>query len=143
MRHSPHLKSSQAANSDQSGDDINITPLMDVVFILLVFFVVTTSFVREQGIDLARPSQAPQTPEAEAPNIALYVDTNDYYRLNGRVIEAGALAANLQRQHAVQPNAKLIIVADRSARTESLVRAVDQGHLAGFASISVTAVVNP
>jgi len=56
--------------------EINITPMLDIVFIMLIFFIVTTSFVREKGLDISRPSQDPETIEQQDDNLPILVRIN-------------------------------------------------------------------
>ena len=118
--------------------DINITPMLDVVFILLIFFIVTTSFVKEKGIDVARPQKhdTPQKVEDKDP-IVVKIDSSSNITIKGRVIELSAVRANLERERAERPKSPMIIAAHPDAETKSLVTVLDSAKIVGIASISV------
>lgn len=127
------------SEDDEAGNlEINLTPLIDMVFILLIFFVVTSSFVKESGIEVSRPSA--QTAEAqEHGNIIISVSKNGEIWIDRRKVDANALRAHVERLHAENPEGSVIIAADRDARTENLVQALDQARLAGVANVSIAA----
>ena len=118
--------------------EINLTPLIDMVFILLIFFVVTSSFVKESGIEVSRPTA--QTAERqERGNIIISVTKNGEIWIDRRKVDVNALRANVERLHAENPEGSVIIASDRDARTEVLVQALDQARLAGVANVSIAA----
>ncbi len=119
--------------------EINITPMLDVVFIMLIFFIVTTSFVKESGIDVSRPSNKPNTTETKKKNIVLIIDERGEVQMRGRTIDLRAVRANIEREHAENPEGTVVIVADSSAHTGILVEVMDQIKLAGVEAISVAA----
>jgi len=127
------------SEDDETGSlEINLTPLIDMVFILLIFFVVTSSFVKESGIEVSRPSA--QTAEAqELGNIIISVNKNGEFWIDRRKVDVNALRAHVERLHAENPEGSVIIAADREARTENLVQALDQARLAGVANVSIAA----
>ena len=89
-----------AANVDnQQGDEINLTPMLDVVFIMLIFFVVTASFIKEAGIDVNRP-QASTGPDIPDASILIAISENNEIWIGGRMIDVRALRANIERLHA-------------------------------------------
>lgn len=134
---SDSVRSSRSVRDQANNDsEINVTPLMDVVFILLVFFVVTTTFIKESGMDVSRPSSAPQAVTSSI-QIALYIQQDGQYRINGRSVSAASLGPNLERQMAVSPDANLVIISARAATTSALVLALDEARLAGIDQISV------
>lgn len=118
--------------------DINLTPLIDMVFILLIFFVVTSSFVKESGIEVNRPS-AQSAERQERGNIIISVTKNGEIWIDRRKVDINALRANVERLHAENPEGSVIVASDRDARTEVLVQALDQARLAGVANVSIAA----
>ncbi|EMR13780.1 biopolymer transport protein ExbD/TolR [Methylophaga lonarensis MPL] len=124
----------------QSGGiaEINMTPLIDMVFILLIFFIVTTSFVRETGVDVTRPSAQTATSKERA-NIMVSIRANDEIWMDGRQIDRRAVRANVERMHAENPEGAVIILADRDAKTGLLIEVMDQARLAGVANVSIAA----
>ncbi|MCC5797059.1 MAG: biopolymer transporter ExbD [Methylophaga sp.] len=118
--------------------EINMTPLIDMVFILLIFFIVTTSFVRETGVDVTRPSAQTATSKERA-NIMVSIRANDEIWMDGRQIDRRAVRANVERMHAENPEGSVIILADRDAKTGLLIEVMDQARLAGVANVSIAA----
>ena len=121
--------------------EINITPMLDIVFIMLIFFIVTTSFIKEKGLEVSRPSNAPpkQVEQKKGP-IVLKIDASGNISLKGRLIERKAVQANLEREKAVKPNSTLIIAAHPDADTDSLVTILDAASAVGVASVSVATI---
>ncbi len=118
--------------------EINLTPLIDMVFILLIFFVVTSSFVKESGIEVNRPS-AKSAERQEHGNIIISVSKSGEIWIDRRKVSMSALRANVERLHAENPEGSVIIASDRDARTGVLVQALDQARLAGVANVSIAA----
>ncbi len=118
--------------------EINITPMLDIVFIMLIFFIVTTSFVKEKGIEVSRPSSSPpkEIKKNKGP-IVIKIDANGNIMLKGRLLERKAVEANLEREKAVKPDSPLIIAAHPDAQTDALVTILDAAESVGVASVSV------
>jgi len=118
--------------------EINITPLLDIVFIMLIFFIVTTSFVKESGLEVSRPSNSPpkEIKQNKGP-IVLRIDANGNISLQGRMLENKAVRANLEREKAEKPDSPLIIAAHPDADTNALVIILDAADAVGVASVSV------
>ena len=118
--------------------EINITPMLDIVFIMLIFFIVTTSFVREKGLDLSRPQQSEeQVKEEDQGPIVAKINSNSVITINDRVVEAAAIRANLERQRAQKPNSPLIIASHPDAETNALVQVLDAANVVGIDNINV------
>ncbi|MEX1201065.1 MAG: biopolymer transporter ExbD [Methylophaga sp.] len=124
----------------QSGGiaEINMTPLIDMVFILLIFFIVTTSFVKETGVDVNRPS-AQTAVDKERANILIAIRENDEIWIDKRQVDRRAVRANVERLHAENPEGAVIILADENAKTGTLIEVMDQARLAGVANVSIAA----
>jgi biopolymer transport protein ExbD len=124
------------------GDDeaqINITPMLDIVFIMLIFFIVTTSFVKEFGVDVNRPSNTPVEVQQQSEIIAVRIDDNDQIYVQDRLIDIRAVRANIESGLALQPEAAVVVIADRAADAGLLVRVVDQARVAGAERVSLAA----
>lgn len=119
--------------------EINITPMLDIVFIMLIFFIVTTSFVREQGLDISRPSQSEEQVVEEDDNLPILVriDHTSMITVNDRRVEADAIRANLEREYAQNPNSPLIVAAHPDGNTNALVQVLDAANVVGIDNISV------
>jgi len=118
--------------------EINITPMLDIVFIMLIFFIVTTSFVKEKGIEVSRPSNSPpkEIKKNKGP-IVVKIDANGNITMKGRMLDRKAVEANLEREKAEKPDSPLIIAAHPDAETDALVTILDAAEAVGVASVSV------
>ncbi len=124
----------------QSGNvaEINMTPLIDMVFILLIFFIVTSSFVKEAGVDVNRPT-AKTAVKKELANIMIAITAEGEINMEGRVVDRRAVRANVERLHAENPEGSVIILADEDAKTGILIEVMDQARLAGVSNVSIAA----
>lgn len=118
--------------------DVNMTPLIDMVFILLIFFIVTTSFVKETGVDVSRPS-AKTAVKKEMANILISITPNGEVWMDKRQVDRRAVRANVERMHAENPEGAVVIIADKEAKTGLLIEVMDQARLAGVANVSIAA----
>lgn len=118
--------------------EINITPMLDIVFIMLIFFIVTTSFVKEKGLEVSRPSNAPpkEIKQDKGP-IVVRIDASSLISIKGRVLEKGAVQANLEREKAEKPDSTLIIAAHPEAETDALVNILDAAKAVGIVGVTV------
>jgi biopolymer transport protein ExbD len=117
---------------------VNLTPLIDIVFILLIFFIVTSSFVKESGIDVNRPS-ALTAVRKERGNIIISISKDGAIWLDKRQVDRRAVRAHVERLQAENPEASVVIVADRDSRTGLMVEVMDQVRLAGVTRIAIAA----
>lgn len=117
---------------------VNLTPLIDIVFILLIFFIVTSSFVKESGIDVNRPS-ALTAVRKEQGNIIISISRDGAIWLDQRQVDRRAVRAHVERLQAENPEASVVIVADRDSRTGLMVEVMDQVRLAGVSRIAIAA----
>jgi len=118
--------------------EINITPMLDIVFIMLIFFIVTTSFVKEKGLEVSRPSSSPpkEVQQDKGP-IVVRIDAGSLISVKGRVLEPRAVVANLEREKAEKPASPLIVAAHPEADTEALVTVLDAARAVGIESVNV------
>ncbi len=117
---------------------IDLTPMLDVVFIMLIFFIVTTSFVKETGVDINRPSASTAEKKSKG-NILIAIRPNGDIWMDKRLIDVRAVRANVQRMKAKFPHSSVIIKSDSEAKTGILVKVMDQVRLAGVQNISIAA----
>lgn len=116
----------------------DMTPMLDIVFIMLIFFIVTTSFVKEAGIDVNRP-EASQATEKPSANIFIAVRENGEVWMDRRMVDVERVGANLERLLAEQPTDMVVIQADEGARHGVVVEVMDQIKEAGIPTISIAA----
>ncbi len=119
-------------------DNINLTPLIDMVFILLIFFLVTSSFTKESGIEVDRPTAQTAVREEHGSMIIGVTDKGEIW-VDNQQIELRAVRAHVERQHAQNPEGTIIILADKDARTGITVEVLDQVRLAGVSNVSIAA----
>jgi len=117
---------------------IDLTPMLDVVFIMLIFFIVTSTFVKESGVDVSRPN-ADTAVVTESNSIQIGITSSNQIFMDKRQVDKRAVRANVERGLAENPGAAVIIVADADSKTETLIEVMDQSRLAGAVSVSVAA----
>jgi biopolymer transport protein ExbD len=123
---------------DQS--EVNLTPMLDVVFIMLIFFIVTASFVKESGIEITRPPAA-TAERQERGNIIVAITAENDIWIDRRQVAIKALRANIERLHAENPQGALVIQADVKSQNGLLVQVMDAARLAGVKNVSLAAEV--
>ncbi|MDH3932577.1 MAG: biopolymer transporter ExbD [Chromatiales bacterium] len=122
----------------QEESEINITPMLDVVFIMLIFFIVTASFVKEAGIDVNRPD-AQTAQKKEKANILIAISANNEIWIDRRQVDPRAVRANIERLHAENPQGTVVIQADKEAKTETLIQVMDSARQAGVYDVAIAA----
>jgi len=122
---------------EDDGDEINLTPMLDVVFIMLIFFIVTASFVKEVGIDVNRPDAPVTETKPENANILIVIDANDEIWIDRRVIDPRAVRANIERLHAENPKGSVVIQPSKRSTNKMLVTVMDASRSADVYNISI------
>ena len=127
---------SQSAAEEES--NIDITPMLDVVFIMLIFFIVTATFVKETGIDVNKPDAPTATVKNKA-NILIAIDSNDGIWIDRRRVDPRSVRPNIERLHAENPQGSVVILADKKSTNEMLVTVMDASRAAGVYNIALAA----
>ncbi|MGB1263546.1 MAG: ExbD/TolR family protein [Cognaticolwellia sp.] len=122
----------------EESEEINMTPMLDVVFILLIFFIVTASFVKEAGIEVNRPEAATAVKKERA-NILVAISDKGEIWINKRRIDVRAVQANIERLKAENPQGTVVIQADKKATTDVLIKVMDSARAAGVYDVSIAA----
>jgi biopolymer transport protein ExbD len=125
---------------EEEESEVNLTPMLDVVFIMLIFFIVTASFVKEAGIDVSRPPAA-TAERKERGNILVAITENDQIWIDRRQVDPRALRANIERLHAENPQGAVVIQADKNSKNGLLVQVMDAARLAGVSNVSLAAEI--
>lgn len=115
--------------------DVDLTPMLDVVFILLIFFIVTSTFAREEAIGMEPPPPPPPPDQPEqppVPAILIYIDESNLITVNGRITDISSVRANIERVVAESPNSALVIQAHPKTRSGVVIRIRDEAYNAGF-----------
>lgn len=123
-------------SSSEQTADIDMTPMLDIVFIMLIFFIVTSSFVKESGIDVNRPTAQTAT-RKEQGNIIVAIKPNGDVWIDKRLVDIRAVRANVSRLHAEQPLGSVVIAADKETKVKDLTQVMDQIRLAGIMNASI------
>ena len=130
MRRSPI---SQAVAEE---DDINITPMLDVVFILLIFFIVTANFIKEPGLEVNRPDAETSSIQENAAILIAIGATGDIW-IDGRRVDVRQVKANITKLLADNPQGTVVIQADERATADAIIKVMDQSRDAGVYAISL------
>lgn len=117
-------------------EELNISPLIDMVFILLIFFAVSTTFVKDMQVELERPS-AQSSGTASTKSIRLYIDRGGSVYLNEKSVNIWMIQSILKDVLAVSSSQTVLVIADRQTPTELLIEVVDQAKLAGASEVGV------
>ncbi|HBY87926.1 MAG TPA: biopolymer transporter ExbD [Colwellia sp.] len=119
-------------------EEIDMTPMLDVVFILLIFFIVTASFVKEAGIDVNRPEAATAVKKERANILVAISDKGDIW-INKRKVDIRSVQANIERLKAENPQGTVVIQADKKSTTDTLIKVMDSARAAGVYDVSISA----
>ena len=130
MRRSPI---SQAVAQEE---ELNLTPMLDVVFILLIFFIVTANFIKEPGLEVNRPDAETSTIQENAA-ILIAIGNNDDIWIDGRRIDVRQVKANVTKLLAENPQGSVVIQADEQASADAIIKVMDQSRDAGVYAISL------
>lgn len=112
-------------------EDPDLTPALDVVFILLIFFIVTATFVEEQTLAMEPPLEGPP-PTTDTPTIIVKLDSDGLISVNERLTDISFVRANIERLRAEQPESNLVIQAAPTAKSGALLRVRDAAYSAGY-----------
>jgi biopolymer transport protein ExbD len=130
------MRGNRTRESAQS--EVNMTPMLDVVFIMLIFFIVTASFVKEAGVDVIRPPA--QTAVAkDKGNILIAITENGQIWIDRRQVDPRSLRANIERLHGENPQGAIVIQADRRSQNHLLIAVMDAAKAAGVNQVAIAA----
>ncbi|MGI9342738.1 MAG: ExbD/TolR family protein [Gammaproteobacteria bacterium] len=122
---------SQVLAQTEEEAEIDLTPMLDVVFIMLIFFIVTASFLREFGVDATKPPSVQQS-ESDAKSIAVKIYSSGEITIDGLNVDPRAVSAQITRRKAENPDAGLAVLAGKRAKTSLVVGVIDSARDAGF-----------
>jgi len=118
--------------------NIDITPMLDVVFIMLIFFIVTATFIKESGIDVNRPDAATAVKKSKA-NILIAINDKNEIWIDRRQVDIRSVRPNIERLHAENPQGSVVIQADKKSYTETLIKVMDASRSAGVYNVAIAA----
>lgn len=125
-----------AAESDETG--IDLAPMLDFVLNLLIFFIITTTFIKEAGIQVTRP-QAKTAEHRANGNILIAIRPNGEIWMDRREVDLREVRTNIERLHAERPEDSVVIIADQHSQTSALTQVMTQVRLGGIESVSIAA----
>lgn len=125
-------------SAEEEESEINITPLIDIVFIMLIFFIVTATFVKETGIDVNRPDAQTAKSQDKA-NILIAITQKNEIWIDRRKVDIRAVRPNIERLHAENPQGSVVIQADKKSNTETLISVMDASRQAGVFNVAIAA----
>jgi biopolymer transport protein ExbD len=123
------MRRHSAKNQDEAA--IDMTPMLDIVFIMLIFFIVTASFLKEAGIEVNRPEGSSGRPQEKA-NIMIAITADDDIWMEKRRVDVRAVRANVERLKAENPEGTIVIQADEESSTGIVAEIMDSLNQAGF-----------
>ncbi|KJS01900.1 MAG: biopolymer transporter ExbD [Desulfobulbaceae bacterium BRH_c16a] len=132
------LNIAAARRNNRSAVELNMAPLIDMVFILLIFFLVTTSFVKETGIEVSRPTTATATGKEKA-TILVGIDAENRVFFDRREVDIRVVRANIERALAENPEGAVVVVADKESSTGTTIQVMDGCRMAGAQNVSLAA----
>ncbi|SFX17879.1 ExbD/TolR family protein [Marinospirillum alkaliphilum] len=132
------MRRSSLLSQQQDDTEVNLTPMLDVVFILLIFFIVTTSFVRESGIEVDAPQASTAEVQAQASILIAITPDGDIW-VDRQPVSLAALGPAVARLQAAQPQSGVVIQADKASRSGRLVEVMDRLRQAGVDRIALAA----
>ncbi len=136
------LNISAARRATSKHLELNMAPLIDMVFILLIFFLVTTSFVKETGVDISRPTASTAISKTKTTILIGVTKENTIY-IDQRQVDIRTVRANVERALAENPEGSVVIVADKDSLTGLVITVMDACKLAGAQNVSIAASLDP
>jgi biopolymer transport protein ExbD len=123
-------------STGEEGSEIDLTPMLDVVFIMLIFFIVTASFIKEAGIEVNRP-EASTSSKKDNVNILVAVSANNEIWIDKRRIDKRSVRSVIERMHAENPKGAVVVQADNESNTETVAGVIDSARAAGVYDVSL------
>ena len=125
------------SHSEESEDTgIDLAPMLDFVLNLLIFFIITTSFVKEAGISVTKP-EALTAEHKENGNILIAIRPNGDIWMDKRQVDIGQVRGEIERLHVERPDDTVVLIADRESQTGVLTKVMDQVKLGGVKDVSI------
>ena len=130
------MRKKRILGSEEEDNEINLTPMLDVVFIMLIFFIVTASFIKEAGIQVERPDTTTADKQEDAA-ILIAISSNDEIWIDRKETDPRAVRGMIERLHAENPKGSIVIQADEESTNEMLVIVMQAAKQAGVANIAI------
>ena len=118
-------------------EEIDLTPMLDVVFIMLIFFIVTATFVNEMGLDVNSPDKKDDNPNPDNQSIVVQIDKHDRIRIRFRDVDIRQVRAMIERLHAEMPEAPVVVQPHPEATTDTMIKVMDAARQAKVFAVSL------
>lgn len=118
-------------------EEIDLTPMLDVVFIMLIFFIVTATFVKEKGMDVNSPDKNTNVQDADKQSIVVQITKRDRIRIRNRDVDVRRVRANIERLHAENPEAPVVVQPHPDSTTEIMIHVMDAAKQADVQNVSI------
>jgi len=130
------MRKNHSLGHEEESEEINLTPMLDVVFIMLIFFIVTATFIKEAGIQIERPDTSTADTQDDA-SILIAISSNDEIWIDRKEREPQAIRGIIERLHAENPKGSIVIQADEESTNEKLVLVLEAAKAAGVSNVSI------
>ena len=130
------MRKNRSLFAEEEENEINLTPMLDVVFIMLIFFIVTATFIKEAGIQVTRPDAITAESQEDAA-ILIAISANDEIWIDRREVEPRGLRTHIERLHLENPKGSIVIQADENSTNETLVQVMEAAKAVGVANVAI------
>jgi len=127
---------SRLAEKDQEEAEVNMTPMLDIVFIMLIFFIVTATFVKQSGLEVLRPIAETDEPQQRV-SILIAIGPSDQVWMDNQEVDVRAVRAGVEKLLAENPQGSVVIQADRKSKSGVLMQVMDQVRQAGAPATAI------
>ena len=130
------MRKKHSLGHEEESEEINLTPMLDVVFIMLIFFIVTATFIKEAGIQVERPDTSTADMQDDA-SILIAISSNDEIWIDRKERAPQAVRGIIERLHSENPKGSIVIQADEESTNEKLVLVLEAAKAAGVTNVSI------
>ena len=131
------MRKNSAMGAQEEEASIDLTPMLDVVFIMLIFFIVTASFIKEAGISVSRPDATTLEKIPDA-NILIAISAADEIWIDKKSVEPRFVKSSIERLHAENPKGSIVIQADEESTNEALTVVMEAAKQAGVKNVAIS-----
>ena len=130
------MRRNKRGGQEDNPSEIDLTPMLDVVFIMLIFFIVTASFIKEAGVEVNRPDASTSSKKENVNILIAETATNEIW-IDKRRVDKRAVRSVVERMHAENPKGAVVIQADKASNTETVTAVIDASRSAGVYDVSL------
>ncbi|MBB4210976.1 biopolymer transporter ExbD [Rhodothalassium salexigens] len=126
------------AQEDEEDTEINMTPMLDIVFIMLIFFIVTATFIKDAGVDVRKPTADTAEKKDKAAILIAVTDTDEVW-INRGEVEVDAVRSEVEKLHAENPRGTVVVQADTAAKAKLVLDVIEAARAAGVPNVALSA----